>query len=387
MHFADGFVITGWRRLSLRETYTDPLGELSFEVSPTRENLDDYRSRCVKGAIVNVDINGVRQGQFLVQTVEKTISKADGIVYRMVCQTPLAVAYEASVNPDLTFKTENDSALTVVVLQALSPYGFTTAVGDTAASVNAITGKAIGNRRAAVDVPALKHKEAQAQDGESAYRFCARLCTRLGVVIRVAHDSDVVPGNGSLLLGAPDYGQETLYTVCATFGASVDGADRFFGPLTILDTNENQFSECIIRGHTPKAKGARQTARPSSQVQTVVLGANRGNYQCDALPFKPLIIKDKQSRDVERCESTAKLALGLRLKDAYVVSGEVDGFVSRTGALWQVDTTCRVVVEMENLDEPMWVLERTFKQDKRGGQSTILKLIPLNSLVIGDLPS
>lgn len=64
--------------------------------------------------------------------------------------------------------------------------------------------------------------------------------------------------------------------------------------------------------------------------------------------------------------------------------GEVDGFVSSTGRIWQVDTIARVVVAAYDLDEEMWVLERVLTQDVGQGQKTRLTLIPKGALVLGE---
>jgi hypothetical protein len=45
------------------------------------------------------------------------------------------------------------------------------------------------------------------------------------------------------------------------------------------------------------------------------------------------------------------------------------------------------IVDAEQLDESMWLLERTLHQDSSGGQKTSLKLLPKGALLLGDAPS
>jgi prophage tail gpP-like protein len=78
--------------------------------------------------------------------------------------------------------------------------------------------------------------------------------------------------------------------------------------------------------------------------------------------------------------------MGLRAEKAFYVQGEVDGMVSATGRLWQVDTMVHVVIEAEGLDEDMWVAEVRRTADAQGGQRTHLRLLPKGALVLGDIP-
>ncbi len=248
--------------------------------------------------------------------------------------------------------------------------------------MDAITGKPRGKKGAKVSLTPLKLKDAQAQEGEAAYEFCARHVTRNALCLRMGAD-------GAVLVTHPDYVQEPAYTVVQDFDGSVRGGDRFLDGVEITDTNEDQYSECTVRGAAIDSDTETQTTKVSGKVLATDLNPTRPAYSSPiaATAFKPLNRRDKSSRDEARSRSTAKLALGLRAKSAFTVVGEVDGFVSKTGRVWQVDTVAYVVIPMAGLDEPMWISGRTFIQDRNGGQRTRLTLIPLNSLVLGDLPT
>jgi len=382
MRFQDGKSFASWDSFALRDTYTDPLGELRFDLSPRRGQMWAAAQQMRKGELVSVAINDVPQGQYYITSVDTSVS-GDSVRMSVSCKTPLCVAYEGHVDPDFAYHSQTDAPVTAYVLDVLSPFGYDKAIGDTAASVNTLTGRAIGNRKSAVDVEQLKHQDAQPHDGETAFQLVARVITRLGICVRQSASSDVTNG-GTLLLGAPDYQQSPSYTLVQTFGEPVSGADRMLS-VGIDDTNEDQFSECTIRGHAQEKKQAKRIDRPAASVQAADLNAQRPCYQSTALTHKPLFIKDKHSRDASRCASTARLAMGLRARKSFVVSCEVDGFVSRTGSLWQVDTIASVRVDAVDLREDMWVLERTFICSSNGGQTTRIKLIPKGNLVIGNL--
>src|SRR5690606_3864877 len=155
----------------------------------------------------------------------------------------------------------------------------------------------------------------------------------------------------------------------------------------IQDSNDGQFSECNTRGMRPDSQSETATATPKANVLAGVALPSRSAYSSSAAPHKPLNIRDKMAADVNRCTNVATLALSLRAARAFSVSGEVDGFLSESGAVWTVNTVVHVTIAALQIDEPMWILSREFVQDKPGGQRTRLTLIPLGALTLGDLAS
>jgi hypothetical protein len=377
MHFADGTTIDTWHTLSMRDAFNDPLGELSFETFPPLKFFADYKRRLAKGEIVTVLINGVLQGGFFIETVERTIDYKRGAGFKLTCKSPLITPYQGHVDPDLALKADTDVPVTDLVAKAMFPYGFSQVRGDDRASVDILTGVPIGGGKAIITTSKLKHRDAKAHENETAYQFCSRLLTRLGVVLRCAPDAE-------LLVCAPHYDGDAAYTVVQKRDGGIPG-NYFIGAVTIHDSNDDQFSECTVRGVRPD-DGDTSNARPIGKVTSADLFPNRPAYRSTVASYKPKILKDTCSRDVERAKSVAKLELGLRAANAYTVSGEVDGWISTTKRVWTVDTLARVYVELEELDDTMWLIERVLEQDAKGGQRTKLKFIPKGALVIGDVP-
>lgn len=380
MQFGDGTVFSEWLSLDLRDTWTDPLGDMRFEAAPGRERIALYQDKLKKGELVTVFINGANQGGFLIQTVTTQISKAAGVTFSIACHTPLITPYQGSVDPKLSFKSQTDSPVGKIVLDALGPYGFDTEIdGDNTANVSAITGKPLQGGAAAFPVDALKQDQACAQDGETAYQFCARILTRLGIAMHVNFD-------GAILIRSPDYGQDPIGTLVVSADPTV-GGDRFFDNVEIVDTNDNQFSECIVTGNPNDKAGTKQTTKPEARVTTNYLFPNRPAYKSTVASYKPLIIKDKNARDYARCLSVAKLALGIRAKEAFVISGTVAGFASSTtGAVWTAGTIVNVQLDPLNFREPMFVLECHKHRSRDAGDICRFRLIPLGALQLGDAP-
>lgn len=380
MQFNDGSALDEWLFIESRDTWTDPLGSHKFDAAPSRQRVFEYRDKLQKGELVTLFVNDANQGGFLIQTVTTHISKGGGVVFSVECMTPLITPYQGSVDPKLSFKSQADAPVGNIVLKALGPYGFDTEIdGDNTANVSAITGKPLKGGASPRAVDALKQDQACAQEGETAYQFCARILTRLGVALHCNVD-------GALIIRAPDYGHDPVASLVQSDDPTVPG-DRFIDDIEIVDTNDNQFSECRVRGNPNDQSGQTQTSLPDATVTANYMSLQRPAYKSKtAASYKPLIIKDKNSRDRARCLSVAKLALGIRAKDAFVISGTVAGFTSASGAVWTAGTLVNVRIDAIGFDEPMWILERTLSRTRESGDVTRLKLIVPGSLQLGDPP-
>ena len=378
MTFADGTAFDEWTSIQWRDTWTDPLGDLKLEAAPARARIFEYRNKLQKGELVTVHVNDVNQGGFLIQTVQTRVSPKGGVLFSLQCHTPLVTPFEGSVDPKLSFKAQTDAPVSDILLKAFGPYGFGSFTGDEAASVSALTGRRIGNGRPAVKIDALKADQACAQEGETVADFTKRIVTRLGTALRMS-------ATGTLMLSAPDYDQDPSFTIVQSSDPRV-GGDRFIDDIEIEDTNENQFSECRVRGNPNDKAGTTQTSAPDVTVTSNFLFPNRPAYKSTAASYKPLIIKDKNARDRDRALSVAKLAMGKRAQNAFVISGEVDGFVSTTGRVWTAGTLGNVRIDAIGFREPMLMLERHFSQNPSSGQRCRVRLIPLHALVLGDVP-
>ncbi|TXH18213.1 MAG: hypothetical protein E6R03_02605, partial [Hyphomicrobiaceae bacterium] len=198
MCFADGSTIDTWHTLSLRDDFKDPLGQLDFETFPPLRKFAEYKSKLAKGEFVTVYVNGVLQGGFAIETVERTIDPKRGAGFKITCKSPLITPYQGHVDPDLALKADTDVPVGQIVLKAMLPYGFDEVQTDARGAVNVLSGVPIGGGTATVTTSKLKHRDAKAHENETAYQFCARLLTRLGVVLRC------MP-TGELLVCAPDY--------------------------------------------------------------------------------------------------------------------------------------------------------------------------------------
>jgi hypothetical protein len=381
--FDDGGTIDSFTDCTYRDSFTDPLASLSLTAKPATSSLyADYRTKLGKGEQVHLYINGAHQGRFLIQDVERETGAGDGRVIKVTAHTPLITPYEGAVDPDLSLQNLQDTSIETALLTLFGPYGFSKVITDARSHVNVLTGVPLpGGKAPPFAIGDLKMRNAVAHDGETAYQFAARIITRLGACLRIAEDD-------SLLVGVPNYDQDNAYTVVlATTPSTYSDADRFFGTIKIRETNAGQFAQTEVIGMRHIAAGDPSVARPSAVVLASAVLPARCRYRSTVAPFKPLSYKDKNSRDANQAQNAAMFELGMRAKDAYVVEGEVDGWISRTGRVWTVDTMARVVVEPEGLDDPMYLLERTLHEEAGGGQKTSLRFIPKGALILGVAPN
>lgn len=377
----DSLTLKEFTSVRLKENYTNPLGEYHFEIAPGKAAMGLYRNKVVKGSTLTIHVNGIQQATAIVDTITWNVGKG-GVTCSIDATNLLGPVYETPVEPGLTFKSKSDSPIVDTVLAAMKDFdGLDTLYRDERGAVDAMMGGEgrSGTKAQKTSLDKVQDQELTAQPNERIYEFLARVFTRNGVVLRMAHD-------GGLLITAPDYIQKPAYKLIESQDLSVRG-NRFVGDISETDTNDDQFSECIVRGARVDNPETKTTAKPSGKVESSDLNASRPPYSSKRNPNKRMYVQDKHAKSPDRCRSVAKLALGLRAKDAYVISGTVRGFQSVEGFLWTVDTVADVQIESLDLKSELWVLERTFIQDRQGGERTELKLIPKNYLVFGDLPS
>ncbi len=388
--FADGTTFSEWQMVSLRDSFVDPIGEFSVTSSLTRSGglLERYRQTLAKGRLVSLKINDIPQFVGLIQTVKKRIGDG-GIQFAVSGGTPLLTAYEGAAVEDandyskeLSFRSENaDVPVADVLKRIFRPYfgADPVIVGDDGQHIDLTSGRKRAKKAAKLTLENLTQRDAMAHPGETAYQLASRILTKLGCCLKMRWD-------GALLITRPDYDQEISYTVGQSFKEVFPG-DRFFGDVYISDTNQGQFSECCVRGTIPDDPEATLASRPIGVVPSTAINAERPPYSAASYAaYKPKVIKDKSARDRSRADSVAKLALGLAASSAFTVSGTVGGWISKSGRVWTPGTLARVVVDMDGIDETMFLLSRTFIQDSEGGQYTQLVFIPKGYLVLGDLP-
>lgn len=383
IQFTDGGQLTGFTSFQLNDSFIDPLDRMTVEFAPSPSQVAEYSKKLKPHEFLAVLVDDRPQAALMIQSVSRRVSPRTGTTFRVDCVSPLKVPYEAT--PDsalaakLTKSLQADAPIGDLIHEALAPFGFdeVAADGDLLA-VKTRTGKGIG--ASAISISALKHGDTQVQPNETVYQFLGRIITRLGVMLKL-------DPSGQLYLTAPHYDGEPLYTIkTAAYNGGPPG-DRFFGDVEISESSENQPSFVEVVGVAPDSEDATYAGVPKARVESTEINNSIPPFRASStVNYKPVFIRDPNCRDASRARSVALLRIGLAAKDAFKITGMVQGFTSREGIPWTVDTLVRVYIESLGFNEVMWISDREFRQDASGGQTTSLTMIPKGYLVLGEVP-
>lgn len=433
-HGAEDKPFTRWTSFTIRDAFDDPLGSFDFETCPGENEFERYYETLQKGDMVIIKVNGHVQQIGLIQTKQTTFSRDGGSTIRLRGNWPISILYDSGIDADWSIDMAIDTSAYFIISNIGDQFGLTALAEDQHdRCIDVMTGKPIyGGVKDTVNVEEIKLAQANPQQNEKAYAYIARLITRLGLVLRQRYD-------GFIIATKPHYEQASIYNA-ALPPAGVDvETDLFMDGLTISDSNDDQYSMIIVRGEASDKKGQKHTGTPNAaivipsdptivtlspqdvatQAYAALKGAlpapqveilddqfgtftgsqhqlyRAGNVQivgdvpgCLApFRFKPLYLKDKSARDAKQAKNVAMLAYGLRAPKAFNISGTVAGLVSASGRVWTIDTICNVQIPQIGLNEDMWLMERTFKLNRSGGQTTDLKLLPKGWFMVGEVGS
>jgi|1185.fasta_scaffold04371_2 hypothetical protein len=105
-------------------------------------------------------------------------------------------------------------------------------------------------------------------------------------------------------------------------------------------------------------------------------------YGFDFPVYKPLFYRDKDSRNDEQLNYSVRRVIAEKLRATLTYNCTVRGHVEpKSGATWAVDTLVNVRDEVEDVNEAMWILERTFENDGTSGPVTHLSMVRPGSFV------
>lgn len=389
----DGEVFSCWESVTIRDAFDDPLGNYEFTVVPNDSEWASNKQKLRKGELVAIKVGTEPLATPIITSQEIILGKNERKL-KVTCKSVLCTAYEGSSNPDLAKKWKEDVTVETALLDQLTQYGFSAFIADAwVAHMTAVTGKQRGNSKSPVKVKSLTLKELQGQDAETCYQLCSRVFMRLGCALHV-------DWQGELMLCQPDYDQDSLYSLVQDSDFSHAG-DRLLDdpPIVVHDSNDGLFSEIVVRGAAPDDDGPTVTALPIARVGSVTgtrpdgapygkvpiapLKYTQHHYSSTAAAFKPKYVLDKECRDAKRCRDTARMIHGMHMKEAFWVTGSVDGFRAQTGAIWTPNTIAATFIESADLDERLWVMERTLEQTA-GTKRTHFKLLPRGALSLGE---
>lgn len=377
--FADGAELAAYENLRFHEAYDDPIATMSFRAVPPRSKIAEYNARLRKGEIVGLTVNGNPQAALMIETVDRTSGPGGYALNIQTCGTIKQLA-ESTVDVAAASKIlSNDAPILDLVSAVVEPYGFTEVYAtNDVAIIKAKTGK----NPKATPTPAdgVKNRVAKAEEGERVLAFLTRVLCRLALVLRQD------PVNGALYITAPHYDGDPLTKVLQ--GTAEPGWDTFIGDVTDSDTNAGQWSFCETTVSTDDEQGATSANASSHRVLTTDINALRPPYRSvEQLAYKPCFHKDPQCNSAQMAANVSKLVLGHRAKSAYRVTGSVRSPAHPDGTPYAIDTLSRVKVPLLEVDDVLWLFERTFTADAGEGRSADLVWLPKGNFILGDPPA
>lgn len=383
VRFADGAELKEFLSFELTEKFSNPLDTFTFQAAPTERNRQSYLDRLLKGELVTVTLNGHPQAGMMIQEVSTTIGPDGGLTFDVSAVSPIQILMESTVDAPVASKALKAAVPMIeMVLGVVEPYGFTIVADESDTDIAKVkSGKTVSKQP--TKHKSAKKKDATAEYNESAFGFITRMLSRAGTMLRCGTTEE----GTFLYITAPHYDSKPLYSVKQARSGFGPAADRFIGDITIVDTNESQFSFCEVVGESADDTAAARSNKPKARVTCDAINAQRPPFRASGpFPYKPKFHKDKESSDAQLSESVARFILGTRAEKAFTVQGTVGGFTSRDGTPWTVDTLCSVFVEATGLNEDMWLAERVMRRNS-DGDTTRLTLIPKGYLQLGDIPS
>lgn len=438
--FSTGENIQTWNSFNMTESFIEPLGSITFNVTPHASQLGKHVKLLRKGELVGVKVHGRPVATPVIETVTTSIDRKGGVSIQIECKSVLVNAMTGSVDASVGKTSSAETPVSTLVLEALKPYGFVSIEVDSSADVAALSGKPVDGRAAPVVLGEMKEKDLHAKENETAYGFCSRIFSRLGAALRVRHD-------GVLLLSKPDYEQQAAYRIIEGKVTNVIGNRAL--SVKIKDTNNGQFSEVVVRGKTSKtSRGSKRTSEPVGPVISPAIhfamdaivpgiagsidnlinrsksassGSDTGgvgavipaplvkvgttSVRPESAPYselsfvegetgrhtfrggtgghyRPKFVTDKSATSIDRAKAKARNIMSARSTAAYQLTVTVDGFLSRTNRVWAVDTICSFKSQSLGIDEDFWVMSRTFTRNRGDSDKTTLVLVPKHSVVL-----
>lgn len=309
----------------------------------------------------------------------------------------LADIVDSTVDPQFQVKQGMD--LGDFLLALLEPYGIKTILADANVGPltrNILTGKRPFKGTPARDFRAAKLSDFKAEENQGVWELANKVVARHSFTIQPAGTRD------SVMVADPNYSQDVLY------GLDRPGNNMRKGGCARRDYT-NVPTVTIARGRSGEAGKNLGTTRNTSG--TFDPGSARSNiglvrdvqrsitsdegievvkqtrfdpkrpdpviYGYDQPVYKPLFFRDKDARNQEQIEGAVRRILAEKLRETLTYQAEVRGHVDPvSGAIWTVDTLARVRDVVEDIDETLWISERTLENDGSGPKTSMMLVRP-----------
>ncbi len=306
---------------------------------------------------------------------------------------------------DPTVRVTSKMDLADFILEVCKPFGIKTVFGNFNLTRNIRTGKQPnihGNTRGLHEI---KTSELKPTVGMKVLEFLHRVVARHGFTIQPGGTRD------SLCVTEPQYAQDPLYR----FSRNADGstgnilngeAERdysevptFVAALGRKGRDEPGGKLTGMRNQLPAfGQGSPAELTKNSEVQSTISNEHglsmiveeRFNpkkgpttiYGTDFPLYRPMFYEDKDSGTQEQLDRGMRRQLAEHMKSTLTYTCSVRGHRDpESGALYAYDTIADVADEVEDVEERMWIVSRTF-ENQGNGPTTTLKMLRLGAYTL-----
>jgi prophage tail gpP-like protein len=245
--------------------------------------------------------------------------------------------------------------------------GIANVVGDAGVTMrNLRTGANISGGPAPPDFAVLKQDEYKLKPGEGIYEFCNRLAAR-----------------------APDYGQDVSFLLQRYRVDSTAVGNVLEGEAT---RDYSRFPTHVLATGKRGAKGAPKQALfnqiqaeleglPADLIETERQLPTNNPGSIDTL-YRLWYLRDEQARTAEQIAKSAQRAYADRFKETLQYSPTVQGHTDVDGRMYAIDTIARVIDEVADVEEELWVESCSLSYSKESGPRTEMAMWRKSAFVI-----
>ena len=301
---------------------------------------------------------------------------------------------------DPAVRVKKDENLSQAILVAFKPWGVDKSIGNFDSLRNAVTGKNPYTGAPARDFLTLKIEDYKPQDGDGAFEWANKLAARHGATIQPS------TRRNEICLCQPEYQQGPLIRLSRPGNILNGTAKRDWSDVpTVTAAKGRGVATGSAAGGLSKTLPSFSAGSPSelyknTEIQYIITGPNSGVavveelfnpkgkgpttiYDSPAPCYRPLYYSDKESKNAEQLERGLRRMLSERLRKTLIYDCKLQGVVNvDSGAIYGVDIMATVHDEIEDVDEDLWVLERTVEHSRGSAPMTTLQLIRPGSLVL-----
>lgn len=390
--------LTGFLEYSFTQHFLDPSDAFTFTVAADRVT-DKVRLAIEPGAEVRLRIMGVTLASGYIDSLECEADRNGGTTFRISGRDRLGHAVDATANPSTVFKP--GQTLLDVLSTLFGPFGWSGENAFPGFDVSSAVGTAgLGGQRVTKKgkVPKkVRLHQLQPYPREGVFAFASRVAQRHGLWIWPTADGT------QLVISIPDFDQDPLFELRRNRSGTTNVLDGI-----VRWDSMHQPTLVVADGFSGGGPGKRSPiqakmvntavfttgdARAALDADLTLFSGARELFgpQFDQPLFAPrhrlLCIQDEAAHTIEQLEHFLRREVALFQRESVTAHYTVQGhgqISQKNGFLpWSVDSTVRVSDELAGLEEPMWILSKTFTKSREGGTKTRLELIRLNTLFFG----